>query len=140
MVRVSPTDGAAKWARNLGAATQDIAAGIDRVTTAPGQKAAAASGKWLAKVSQSEPKFKNNVAAVSLSSWQASAKDGVNRVASGANAKKGKMESFATEFYAHLDRGAAAINSMPTNTVEDGIAKAAAQIRHNASFKRSGTR
>lgn len=140
MVRVSPSAGADKWARNLGASTQDIAAGIDRVTTAPGQKAAAASGKWLAKVTQAEPKFKTNVAAVSLASWQSSAKDGVNRVASGANAKKGKMESFATEFYAHLDRGAAAINAMPTNTVEDGIAKAAAQIRHNANFKRSGTR
>lgn len=140
MVRVSPSAGADKWARNLGASTQDIAAGIDRVTTAPGQKAAASSGKWLAKVTQAEPKFKTNVAAVSLASWQASAKDGVNRVASGANAKKGKMESFATEFYAHLDRGAAAINAMPTNTVEDGIAKSAAQIRHNANFKRSGTR
>lgn len=140
MVRVNPSDGAKKWARNLGAATQDIAAGIDRVTTAPGTKAAAASGKWLAKVSQAEPKFKANVASVSLASWQASAKDGVNRVASGANAKVGKMEAFANEFYAHLDRGAAAISAMPTNTVEDGIAKAAAQIRHNAAFKRSGTR
>ena len=140
MARVNPADGAAKWARNLGAATQDIAAGIDRVTQAPGQKAAAASGKWLQKVSQAEGKFKSNVASVSLSSWQAAAKDGVNRVAAGANAKKGKMEAFATEFYAHLDRGAAAINAMPTNTVEDGIAKAAAQIRHNAAFKRTGTR
>jgi hypothetical protein len=77
---------------------------------------------------------------VSLSSWQASAKDGVNRIAAGANSKKGKMEAFATEFYAHLDRGAPAIGSMPTNTLEDGVAKAAAQIRHNAAFKRSGTR
>lgn len=139
MVRVSPTDGAAKWARNLSSATQDIAAGIARVQTAPGQKAAAASDKWLAKVSQAQPKFKANVGRVSLADWQKAATDGVNRVAAGANAKKGKMEAFATEFYAHLDRGAQAIGNMPTNTVEDGINKAAAQIRHNAAFKRSGT-
>lgn len=138
MTRVDPQAGADKWARNLSAATSDIAAGIDRVTQAPGQKAAAASGKWLAKVTQAEGKFKSNVAAVTLQSWQASAKDGVNRVASGANSKKGKMVSFATQFYAHLDRGHAAISQMPTNTLEDGIAKAAAQIRHNAAFKRTG--
>lgn len=140
MVRVDPQAGADKWASNLGAATTHIAAGIDRVTQAPGQKAAAQKTKWLQKVSAAQDKFATNVAAVSLQSWQASAKDGVNRVASGANAKKSKMAAFNTEFYAHLDRGAAAIGSMPTNTIEDGIAKASAQIRHNASFKRSGTR
>lgn len=138
MTRVDPQAGADKWARNLGAATADIAHGIDRVTQAPGTKAAAASGKWLAKVTQAEGKFKANVGAVSLASWQAAAKDGVNRVASGANSKKGKMVAFATQFYAHLDRGAAAISQMPTNTLEDGVAKAAAQIRHNAAFKRTG--
>jgi hypothetical protein len=139
MTRVSPTDGASKWARNLGQATQDIAAGIARVTQAPGQKAAQASGKWLNKVTQAEAKFKANVGRVPLADWQKAATDGVSRVAAGANAKKGKMEAFATDFYAHLDRGAAAINAMPTNTLEDGVAKASAQIRHNAAFKRSGT-
>lgn len=140
MVRVDPQAGADKWAQNLGASTQHIAAGIDRVTSAPGQKAAAAKQKWLQKTTSSVDKFANNVAAVSLQSWQASAKDGVNRVASGANSKKSKMAAFNAEFYAHLDRGAAAIGSMPTNSLEDGIAKASAQIRHNANFKRTGTR
>lgn len=140
MVRVDPNAGADKWAQNLGASTQHIAAGIDRVTQAPGAKAAAASGKWLAKVTQSKDKFAANVGAVSLSTWQAAAKDGVNRVASGAQSKKSKMAAFNTEFYAHLDRGAAAIGTMPTNTLEDGINKATAQIRHNATFKRSGQR
>lgn len=139
MTRVSAADGAKKWARNLGQATPDITAGIARVQRAPGQAAAAASDKWLQKVSQAAPKFKANVGRVTLADWQKAATDGVSRVAAGANAKVGKMESFAADFYAHLDRGAAAIASMPTNTVEDGIAKAAAQIRHNAAFKRSGT-
>lgn len=140
MTRVSPGDGAKKWARNLGQAAPDIQAGIARVSQAPGQKAAAASGKWLAKVTQAEDKFRTGSARVTLADWQKAATDGVSRVAAGANAKMGKMESFATEFYAHLDRGSGAINAMPTNTVEDGVAKAAAQIRHNAAFKRSGAR
>lgn len=136
MPRVTAQEGAEKWARNTAAATQDVVRGVDRVQQAPGQKAAAASGKWLNKVTQAESKFKSNVGAVSLADWQQATKDGASRIASGVQAKKGKMASFAASFYDHLDRGAAAINAMPTTTVEDGIAKAAAQIRHNASFKR----
>ena len=136
MTRVSPTDGAEKWARNTSAATQDVVKGVQRVTEAPGAKAARASGKWLSKVTQSEQKFKDNVGAVPLAEWQKATADGASRIASGVQAKKGKMEAFATAFYAHLDRGQQAIGSMPTTTVEEGIAKAAAQIRHNAAFKR----
>jgi hypothetical protein len=139
VARVTADDAAKKWARNLGQATQDITAGIARVSQAPGVKAAQASGKWLQKVTQAETKFKANVGRVGLSEWQAAATAGVSRVASGANAKQGKMAAFMTDFLAHLDRGAPAIAAMATNTVEDGIAKAAAQIRHNANFKRSGT-
>lgn len=136
MTRIDPAAGAEKWARNLGQATPDIQRGIDRVQRSPGQDAAAASGKWLQKVTQSEDKFKQNSAAVPLGEWQAAAKEGSTRIAGAAAAKKGKMQKFADEFYAHLDRGAAAINAMPTNTIEDGVAKAAAQIRHNAAFRR----
>lgn len=136
MTRVSPQEGAEKWARNTAAATQDVVRGVERVTQAPGTKAAAASGKWLNKVSQAEEKFKTNVGAVSLADWQQATRDGASRIASGVQAKKGKAVKFAEAFYAHLDRGAQAINNMPTTTVEDGIAKAAAQIRHNAAFRR----
>lgn len=137
MTRISPTAAADKWARNLGAAGQDITAGIARVQRAPGQQAAAAADKWLQKVTGAQAKFKANVGAVSLSDWQQAATAGVQRVAQGANAKKGKMADFATKFFAHLDAGASAINAMPTNTLEDGVAKAAAQIRHNANFRRN---
>lgn len=136
MTRVSPQEGAEKWARNTAAATQDVIRGVERVTQAPGAKAAAQSGKWLQKVSQAEQKFRENVSAVPLVEWQEATKAGAGRIASGVQAKKGKAEKFAQAFYAHLDRGAQAINSMPTTTVEDGIAKAAAQIRHNAAFRR----
>jgi hypothetical protein len=136
MPRVTAQEGADKWAQRTAAATQDVIRGVDRVQRAPGAAAAAASGKWLQRVTTAEPKFKARVAAVSLGDWQQATKDGAARIASGVQAKKAKMASFAQAFYDHLDRGAAAIAQMPTNTVEDSIAKAAAQIRHNANFKR----
>lgn len=137
MARVSPQEGAEKWKRNTSAATQDVIRGVNRVTEAPGAKAARASGKWLARVSQAEPKFKANTAAVPLADWQKATTDGAARIASGVQAKGHKMEAFATAFYAHLDQGAQAINSMPTNDLESSIAKAAAQMRHNAAFRRN---
>jgi hypothetical protein len=137
MTRVSPQEGADKWAQRTAAASQDVVRGVDRVTQAPGQKAAAQSGKWLTKVTQAESKFRENVASVSLGEWQQATKDGASRIASGVNAKKGKMQKFADAFYAHLDRGKSAIDSMPTTTIEESIAKAAAQMRHNAQFRRT---
>ena len=136
MARVTPQEGAEKWARNTGASTQDVIRGVQRTSVAPGQQAAAKSGKWHAKVTQAEQKFKDNVGRVSLSDWQQATVEGASRIASAVNAKKGKMERFAAEFYAHLDRGSAAIDQMPTNTLEESIAKASAQMRHNANFKR----
>lgn len=137
MTRVSPQEGAQKWARNTAAAAQDAARGIDRVTTAPGQKAAAATDKWHQRVTQAADKFRRNTGAVTLEEWQAAAKAGTQRIASGVQAKQGKAQRFAEQFYAHLDRGAAAIAAMPTTTLEDSIAKAAAQMRHNAAFRRT---
>jgi hypothetical protein len=137
MPKLTPQESADKWARNLGASTADISAGIDRVTTAPGAQAAAKADKWLQRTMDSQPKWKTRVASVSLSEWQSAAKAGVSRVSSGAQAKKGKQQAFAEEFFPHLERGQATIRSMPNNTTEDGIARAVAMIRHNANFKRS---
>lgn len=138
MARLTPQEAADKWAQRTAAATADVARGIDRVTTAPGQKAAQASGKWLAKVSQAEQKFADRSRSVPLQDWQAAAKLGTQRIAAGVQAKKGKMEAFQSEFSQHLDRGKAAIDSMDTSTLEGAIAKATAQMRHNATFRRSG--
>lgn len=136
MTRVSPSEGAEKWASRTAGATQDMQRGIERVTVAPGQLAARQADKWHQKVTQAKPKFAANVAAVPLEEWKRSAVDGASRVASGVQAKKGKMERFTQEFYAHLDRGAPSINAMPTTTIEQSIAKAGAQMRHNAAFRR----
>jgi hypothetical protein len=95
--------------------------------------------KWLAKVTQAKAKFAARVGSVTLDQWRtAYTTYGVQRVASGAQAKQGKMLAFQTEWQSFLQSNMAKIDRMPTTTLPDSIAKAVAQIQLNASFKRSG--
>jgi hypothetical protein len=137
MTRVTPSEGTAKWVNRLSAATADVQAGIAKVQTAPGQLAAQSYQKYQNNTQAAFPKWKNNVAAVSLSSWQQSATAGVQRIAQGAQAKQGKYQSFAQQFYPFLDNNVAAIKSMPNATFEDRVQRAVAMMRKNSEFKRS---
>jgi hypothetical protein len=127
-----------KWVANLGNATAAMTAGANRVTTSPGTLAAAAADKWLAKVSQAKDKFARRVGSVTLDQWKtAYTTYGVQRVATGAQAKQGKMLSFQQDWLTYLGNNMGKIDKMPSTTLEDGISKAVAQIRLNAGFKRS---
>lgn len=132
-----PNTVAAKWASRLGAATQEITAGVNSVTVAPGQRAAAQVDTWLARVQAARDKWVRNVSGVSLGSWQqAMIQKGVPRVAQGAQAAQPKMAAFMSQFLPHVEAGAAQVRNMPKTTIEDGIQRAIAQIRHNATFVR----
>lgn len=138
-VRVSPEQATSKWVQNISAAGAAITQGVNGVTQAPGQAAAAQADKWLLKVQASKDKWKSRVGSVSLQSWQQSMINvGIPRVASGAQAKQAKFTAFATQFFPHLESGLAKIKAMPSTTLEDNIARATAMIRHNAAFKRTG--
>lgn len=139
MARVTAEQASTKWKDRLSAATQQITDGVNRVTVAPGQKAAAQADLWIRKVTDSKDKWKRRVGAVTLPEWQqAMTQKGIPRIAQGAAANQGKMTSFMTEFLPHLDRGVAIVDSMPKGSIEDSINRAATMIRHNADFKRSG--
>lgn len=139
-VKSTPSDAVSKWLTNLGASTDRMTAGANRVTKAPGQAAAAAADKWLQRVTASKQKFATNVARVSLQDWQASYINiGIPRVAQGAQAKQSKMLDFMNEYLPYLQRGVSTIDQMPSTTLEDGIARATAMIRYNAKFKRGVT-
>jgi hypothetical protein len=137
MTRVTPQEGTTKWVNRLSAATADVQAGIQKVTTAPGQQAAAKFTKWQNNTQAAGQKWKNNTAAVSLASWQASATAGVGRIAQGAQQKQGKYESFAAQFYPYLDSQVARIKAMPDDTFEGRVQRAVAMMRANAAFKRN---
>lgn len=136
MARVTPEQAATKWQSRLSGSTQEITQGVQGVTVAPGQTAAKSVDKWLQNVQASKAKWVAKVSAVSLSDWQQKMIEvGIPRVASGASANVGKVQAFQAKFLPHLDAGVAKVRAMPNLTLEDSIARAAAMIRHNASFK-----
>lgn len=137
-VKTSPDDATAKWATRLSGATAEITAGINRVTEAPGMKAAAKKQKWIQAVQASQDKWERNVRAVSLESWKSLFINvGVPRIAQGAQAKKDKYTNFARQFFPYLEQGVQRVAAMPDTTFEERINKAVAMMRHNHEFKRS---
>lgn len=138
-IRVSPQQAADKWASRLTGATDQIRQGVQAVTVAPGQKAAAAANLWLQRVQQSRDKFAANVGRVGLADWQqAMIEKGIPRISAGATAGTPKMAAFMQEFLPYLATGVARVDSMPKGTLDQSIARATAMIQHNASFRRRG--
>ena len=141
MARLTPEEAAAKWAQRTAAASSDYAEGVERVTQAPGAKAAAKRQKWEAGIRDSAGKWERRVGSVSLEDWKQSVRDkGAARFAQGASAAEGKMAEFQREFQPHSDRVAERAAQMPDATLEDRIAKANFVMRENAKFQRGGGR
>jgi hypothetical protein len=137
-VRSTPQMATTKWVTNLSGAGERMKAGAMNVKVSPGASAAAAKDKWLARVTASADKFARNSRAVTLEQWrEAYMTTGISRVAQGAQAKQSKVLDFQTQFQSYLSQGSATIDAMPTNTIEDGVNKAAAQIRYNSKFVRN---
>lgn len=139
-VRKTPQEATAKWVEKLSAAGPEIEAGVKRVQESPGVAAARQSAKYEARVRESFAKWKQRVAGLNLADWQNSMINvGVQRVASGAQAKQHKMAAFAAEFYPFMDQVLARINAMPTTTPQQRIAKMVANAEAIRQFKRTGT-
>lgn len=133
-----PAQVAQTWASRLGAADAEIRAGVSRVTQAPGEAAAQQADAWIAGIQRSRDKWARNVSAVTLSQWQnAMITKGLPRIAQGAQQAIPKVQQFMTQFLPYVEQGAATVRQMPKGTVEQGIARAAAMIRHNAGFVRN---
>lgn len=122
MTRAIPSaaDAAQRWSAGFGGAGQRWADGIESVTVAPGQLAAAALPRYLAGVQQNAQKWASRSAGVSLAQWkqQAIAK-GQSRLASGAQAG---MAKYQARIQAVLDAEKSIISSLPPRgTVEQNI-------------------
>jgi len=125
-----------KWKNRLTASQTEITNGVNSVTTAPGQLAAAQADKWLQKTMAARDKWQANVGKVSLADWKSKMLTvGIPRISQGAAANQDKVTAFMTKFLPHAEAGAQMVKAMPGVTLEDGINRAIAMIRHNASFK-----
>lgn len=140
MANLDPTSSTAKWVARMQAAGTQIKEGVNAVTTAPGVAAAAKKATWLARVTASADKWATNVRAVTLTEWRTKMLTvGIQRISSGVTAKQANYQKFAEKFYPYLAAGKAQIDAMPTGTVQQGIAKATAQILYNNKFSYTRT-
>lgn len=132
----TPTDAAARWAQNLGAAQTRYTAGVQAVTTSPGVSAAQAADRYLSGVQQSIQKFVANSQAVTLQSWQqASVNKGAPRLASGATAAQQKMQGVFTSLFPFIAQVQGSLP--PRGDLEQNIARSAAFQRGMARYVRS---
>lgn len=136
MPRLTPTEVAAKWATRTAAATPDLVAGVERVTEAPGRKAAAQRAVYLQNTTANVDKWARRVAAVPLETWKERMREGANRVATGVNQKQGKVESFWQEFGPFQDSVTAQTRAMPRGSLQQNLARMLNQATKTADFKR----
>lgn len=136
MALPSPTDAAARWAQNLGASQTKYTAGVQAVTTSPGQLAAAAADRYIAGVQASLPKFQANSAAVTLQAWQqAAVNKGAPRLATGAQQAQQKMGTVFTTLFPFIEQVRTSLP--PRGDLEQNIARSAAFQRGMARFVRA---
>lgn len=127
---------AAKWAANAQAAQQAMKDGVNSVTVAPGQKAAAAKDSYVQGVTNAVNKWATNVASVSLGAWQqAMLVKGLPRVAAGVQAAVPKMQNFLTQFLPVVQQVQAQVQAMPSGNLENNIQRMVANVRGLANFQ-----
>lgn len=136
-VRSDPATATKRWAAGMSGSAEAMKRGVQALQTSPGQSAAAAVDKWLTNTTNARDKYVRRNQGYTLGDWQSAMNSyGISRVATGAQQKQGKFQSFMSEFLPFLSTGVAQIHSMPKNTIEDSIARASAMIRYNHGFQR----
>jgi len=139
MAKLTPREAQEKHARRLKGATEDIRRGVQKVTEAPGVKAAAKEEKMRANLlaALDSGKWKNRVAAVPLEEWKDKMLNkGVGRIAAGVDEAAGDIENFFGELFEHQDGLARSLENMPDLTLEDNINRMTQYVRGMAEFKR----
>lgn len=140
MAKLSAVEFREKHARRLKASSEDIRAGIERVTVAPTHLAAKAKAKMKANIIRSidDGKWERGLLRVDVAEWKEKAiNKGLPRISIGIDEAAGKVEAFASDFLPFLDKVATKVNAMPDVTLEDSIARMTTQIREVSKFKRA---
>jgi len=132
-----------KWASQTKASAPNYVAGVRGCTKNPGELAAQAQDKYAAGVQEavSSGRYAEGCRSVSPAQWKDSCeKIGAQRISSGVDKGKAKAAAFFAEFLPQLQSITEQVNAMPSLTLEDRIAKSAAQQRAVAALKMRGRR
>ena len=132
MAKVTAQQYADKWGRRLKGATTDIRNGVERVTEAPGAKAARQSDKMLAGIQAAiaDGRWQRAVAGVSLDEWKTATLDkGIGRIAAGVDSAMSKQIVMAEKLLAAVDSVTSTVDNMPDTTLEDRINRMVAFAR-----------
>jgi hypothetical protein len=139
MTKLSPAEVADKHARRLKAATEDIRIGVERVTEAPGAKAAAKAEKMKQNLVASidSGKWQKRVSSVTLDEWKSKMiGKGLGRISSGVDAAIEKTTEFHSQLQSHQAGIDSQLGKMPDLTLEDNIQRMVHQVRGMKKFKR----
>lgn len=110
-MKSDPAAAAQKWATAMQGAGTAYTAGVNRVTTAPGQSAARQVQQYINQVAARAQVWAQNVAAVSLQEWQQAAiNKGAPRLGTGAQAAQSKFQTFMQALLAYEANG---LGSLP---------------------------
>lgn len=135
-----PTAVAAKWAANLTQATQSMTDGVNAVTVAPTQQAAARSDAYLQGVQQSvaSGRYQKSLQAVTLQQWQqAMIQKGIPRVGSGASAAKGKFAAFMSKLLPYQQSLQAQLAATPRGDLATNIQRMVQWTQGMAQFSKN---
>ncbi len=141
MAHKNPQDVMEKWARNLGAATATMTAGVGAVTESPSRVAAGRLDAYLEGINRSlaDGTTKAAMENVTVEDWQLSMTEkGIPHAVAAARSPKAQANTlhFLDQFLPFVEREAAIIKRNNTGTdLASGIARAVAMMEKNASFK-----
>jgi hypothetical protein len=131
-LKVNAAEFAEKWGRRMKNSRTDIERGVDRVTQAPGQRAAAAENKMRIGIMEAldSGKWKARVAAVPLEEWKDKTKNkGLARLDSGVDGAMRKVEDIAGPLLNAISSVKDEVDRMPDETFDQRIARMTAFAR-----------
>jgi predicted transcriptional regulator len=138
-IKLTPQEYQQKHAARLKGSISDIQAGVNKVTVAPTQQAAAAQAKMLQNLTQavSSGKWAARLKSVDLQTWQAATiNKGLNRIASGIDGAQQKVIDFASQLLPFEASLQDQVSKMPNLTLEDSVQRATNWIRGMSKFTR----
>lgn len=127
-----------KYEERATVATEDYKRGVANPKRPPATAAIQARKAIEAKMRSKETwdKWESNLRQVGDDGViRAALEKGADRYAPGVRAGLPKVQQFAQQFSTHLEAGQKKVLAMPKITLDDGIKRAEAMIRHNAGFR-----